>query len=226
MLHYLFFGTQDIDFFQHLEMHLRAEQPSLCGRDHISYRSYYLPVKVRYLAVACRNLSRFFLVFLVFFFLFFLPRRKAQNTSVFVAFNSPVELTSFLFSIVSLHRLKRCYLLIDREVTVLRRLLQRKRHARIGVCVTSSVLRLFRVGHVVQSRRFLLHGTNGFHVIAKDERFTAAGPRCRQNLKYENFTPCTCKTVSQLLSCLCGHVNTEKVLSIIFAIFFLFEERD
>ena len=42
------FVLQDIDFFQHLEMHLRAEQPSLCGRDHISYRSYYLPVKVRF----------------------------------------------------------------------------------------------------------------------------------------------------------------------------------
>ncbi|XP_015777088.1 PREDICTED: splicing factor 3B subunit 3-like [Acropora digitifera] len=40
-----FTSREDIDFFQHLEMHLRAEQPSLCGRDHISYRSYYLPVK-------------------------------------------------------------------------------------------------------------------------------------------------------------------------------------
>ena len=34
--------------------------------------------------------------------------------------------------------------------------------------------------------RFL--GTNGFHVKAKNERFTAASSRCRQNLKYENFT--------------------------------------
>ena len=42
----LFRLFQDIDFFQHLEMHLRAEQPSLCGRDHLSYRSYYMPVKV------------------------------------------------------------------------------------------------------------------------------------------------------------------------------------
>ena len=31
-------------------------------------------------------------------------------------------------------------------------------------------------------------GTNGFHVKAKIERFTAASWRCRQNLKYENFT--------------------------------------
>ena len=35
---------------------------------------------------------------------------------------------------------------------------------------------------------FRLLGTSGFHVKAKNERFTAATPRCRQNLKYENFT--------------------------------------
>ena len=35
---------------------------------------------------------------------------------------------------------------------------------------------------------FRLHDTNGFHVKAKNERFTAASFRCRQNLKYENFT--------------------------------------
>ena len=33
--------------------------------------------------------------------------------------------------------------------------------------------------------RFL--GTNGFHVKAENERFIAAGLRCRQNLKYEKF---------------------------------------
>ena len=32
------------------------------------------------------------------------------------------------------------------------------------------------------------NGTNGFHIEAKNERFTAAGSRCRQNLKYENLT--------------------------------------
>ena len=32
-----------------------------------------------------------------------------------------------------------------------------------------------------------LPGTNGFHVKAKNERFTAANFRCRQNLNYENF---------------------------------------
>jgi len=36
---------EDVDFFQNLEMHLRAENPPLCGRDHLSYRSYYFPVK-------------------------------------------------------------------------------------------------------------------------------------------------------------------------------------
>ena len=33
-----------------------------------------------------------------------------------------------------------------------------------------------------------LLGTNGFHVKAKNERFTAAGSRCRQNLKNDNST--------------------------------------
>ena len=35
---------------------------------------------------------------------------------------------------------------------------------------------------------FRLLGTKDFHVKAKDERFTAADWRCRQNLKYENLT--------------------------------------
>ncbi len=41
------FVLQDIDFFQHLEMHMHSELQSLVGRDHLSFRSYYLPVKVR-----------------------------------------------------------------------------------------------------------------------------------------------------------------------------------
>lgn len=40
-----FSSTEDHDFFQHLEMHLRSEMAPLCGRDHLSYRSYYYPVK-------------------------------------------------------------------------------------------------------------------------------------------------------------------------------------
>ena len=40
-----FTSHEDHDFFQHLEMHMRAENPPICGRDHLSYRSYYYPVK-------------------------------------------------------------------------------------------------------------------------------------------------------------------------------------
>ena len=43
---------------------------------------------------------------------------------------------------------------------------------------------LYKMGGV----HFRLLGTNGFHVKAKNERFTVASSRCRQNLKYENFT--------------------------------------
>lgn len=38
--------SDDVDFFTHMEMYMRQEKPTLCGRDHISYRSYYLPAKV------------------------------------------------------------------------------------------------------------------------------------------------------------------------------------
>lgn len=40
-----FINREDVDFFQNLEMHLRENAPPLCGRDHLSYRSYYIPVK-------------------------------------------------------------------------------------------------------------------------------------------------------------------------------------
>ncbi|XP_026816717.1 splicing factor 3B subunit 3-like [Rhopalosiphum maidis] len=40
-----FTAPEEQDFFQHLEMHMRSENPPLCGRDHLSYRSYYFPVK-------------------------------------------------------------------------------------------------------------------------------------------------------------------------------------
>ena len=43
-----FTSHEDQDFFQHLEMYMRSEFPPLCGRDHLSYRSYYFPVKVCY----------------------------------------------------------------------------------------------------------------------------------------------------------------------------------
>ncbi|XP_071959177.1 splicing factor 3B subunit 3-like isoform X1 [Antedon mediterranea] len=40
-----FTSHEDHDFFQHLEMHMRSEYPPLCGRDHLSFRSYYFPIK-------------------------------------------------------------------------------------------------------------------------------------------------------------------------------------
>ena len=46
------------------------------------------------------------------------------------------------------------------------------------------LITLYKIGGVY----FRLLGTNGFHVKAKSERFTAASSRCCQNLKYENFT--------------------------------------
>ena len=46
------------------------------------------------------------------------------------------------------------------------------------------LIRLYKIGEL----HFRLLGTNGFHVEAKSERSTAASLRCRQNLKYENFT--------------------------------------
>merc|ERR1711935_255141 len=36
---------EDKDFFSHLEMHMRQEFQPLTGRDHMSYRSYFAPVK-------------------------------------------------------------------------------------------------------------------------------------------------------------------------------------
>jgi splicing factor 3B subunit 3 len=40
-----FTSHEDHDFFQHLEMHMRSENPALCGRDDLSFRSYYFPAK-------------------------------------------------------------------------------------------------------------------------------------------------------------------------------------
>ena len=72
----------------------------------------------------------------------------------------------------------------------LRRLLQRKRHIKGVLCVRLSVTRLFQVDHVVQTRRNVpsLPWHEWFSCKAKNERFSAAGSRCRQSLKYENFT--------------------------------------
>uniref|UniRef100_A0A1I7YY68 CPSF_A domain-containing protein n=1 Tax=Steinernema glaseri TaxID=37863 RepID=A0A1I7YY68_9BILA len=40
-----FRSKDEFEFFQTLEMHMRVENPPLCGRDHLSYRSFYAPVK-------------------------------------------------------------------------------------------------------------------------------------------------------------------------------------
>ncbi|KAK6332006.1 pre-mRNA-splicing factor rse1 [Orbilia javanica] len=40
-----FISREDVDFFQTLEQHMRTEDAPLAGRDHLIYRSYYVPVK-------------------------------------------------------------------------------------------------------------------------------------------------------------------------------------
>lgn len=41
-----FTAKDDVTFFQHLEMYMRQENASnICQRDHLSYRSYFQPVK-------------------------------------------------------------------------------------------------------------------------------------------------------------------------------------
>lgn len=40
-----FVSKEDVDFISTLEQHMRTEQLSLVGRDHLSWRGYYTPVK-------------------------------------------------------------------------------------------------------------------------------------------------------------------------------------
>ena len=40
-----FASRNDMDFYTHLEMYMRQEKPPLLGRDHLSYRSSFIPVK-------------------------------------------------------------------------------------------------------------------------------------------------------------------------------------
>ena len=51
----------------------------------------------------------------------------------------------------------------------------------------------YKIGEV----HYRLLGTNSFHVKANNERFSAAGSYCRQNLKYENFTLFVWQTAHQ-----------------------------
>jgi len=40
-----FASRDDLDFFSHLEIHMRKYHRNILGRDHLQYRSYYTPVK-------------------------------------------------------------------------------------------------------------------------------------------------------------------------------------
>jgi splicing factor 3B subunit 3 len=40
-----FTTREDVDFFRSLEMFMRQEMKPICGRDHLSYRSYFIPVR-------------------------------------------------------------------------------------------------------------------------------------------------------------------------------------
>jgi len=40
-----FVSKEDVDFISTLEQHMRTEQGSIVGRDHLSWRGYYVPVK-------------------------------------------------------------------------------------------------------------------------------------------------------------------------------------
>ena len=37
----------EVEFFSRMELLLRIEQPPLCGREHLAYRSYYVAARVR-----------------------------------------------------------------------------------------------------------------------------------------------------------------------------------
>ncbi|GFP89210.1 splicing factor 3b subunit 3 [Phtheirospermum japonicum] len=52
-----FSSRGDVDFFAHLEMHMRQEHPPFCGRDHIAYRSAYVPVKEMPADIACLDIA-------------------------------------------------------------------------------------------------------------------------------------------------------------------------
>ena len=68
---------------------------------------------------------------------------------------------------------------------------------KLNFALSISLLQLFHVDHVVQSRRSVFFACLArmlfIHVKSKNERFTAASSCCRQNLKYENFTSSFCR---------------------------------
>ena len=67
--------------------------------------------------------------------------------------------------------------LLESLRSLLRRLLQRKRHIKIELCVGLSVLRLFHVSHIIRNRRialFFVWHESGFYVKAENEKLIAA----------------------------------------------------
>ncbi len=61
-----FISKEDTDFISTLEQHMRTEQLSLVGRDHLSWRGYYVPIKSVVDGDLCETYAR-------------LPGSKQQN---------------------------------------------------------------------------------------------------------------------------------------------------
>lgn len=53
-----FVSKEDVDFISTLEQHMRTEQLSLVGRDHLSWRGYYAPVKAVVDGDLCETFAR------------------------------------------------------------------------------------------------------------------------------------------------------------------------
>ena len=85
---------------------------------------------------------------------------------------------------------------------------------KIELCVGSSVLRFFHISHIVRNGRNVLIiyviFTNSFHIKTENEEFTAEGPCCRQNLKFEDFALSFGRYVKELhqsACCTCSKFN-------------------
>jgi len=53
-----FVSKEDVDFMSTLEQHMRTEQSSLVGRDQLSWRGYYVPVKATVDGDLCEAFAR------------------------------------------------------------------------------------------------------------------------------------------------------------------------
>lgn len=53
-----FVSKEDVDFINTLEQHMRTEQGSLVGRDHLAWRGYYVPVKAVVDGDLCETFAR------------------------------------------------------------------------------------------------------------------------------------------------------------------------